>query len=132
MTVAELAAGLALGCLAAGVPVLRAGLERRAFAGRLPAPRRAPRFLGQAVDRRRALGGGMAAIVTWALTGWPVAGAAGVVATVWLPWLLGAGALTRRRSATLEALERWCRRLGDTLAGGGAIGLAQAVVWTAG
>jgi hypothetical protein len=55
-----------------------------------------------------------------------------VVAVVWMPWLLGASAVTRRRIETLEALERWCRRMADTLAGGGAIGLAQAVVSTSG
>ena len=33
--------------------------------------------------------------------------------------------------ATLEALESWCRRMADTLTGGGAIGLAQAIATTA-
>jgi predicted component of type VI protein secretion system len=35
------------------------------------------------------------------------------------------------RIERLEALEKWCRRMADTLAGGGAVGLAQAIALTA-
>ncbi|MDN5915632.1 MAG: type II secretion system F family protein [Pseudonocardia sp.] len=73
----------------------------------------------------------MAGAVIWAVSGWPVAGVAVVVAGLWLPWLLGSARVVHQRIATLEALETWCRRMADTLAGGGAIGLAQAIATTA-
>jgi hypothetical protein len=50
---------------------------------------------------------------------------------VWLPWLLGSGRIVADRIERLEALEKWCRRMADTLAGGGAVGLAQAIALTA-
>lgn len=67
----------------------------------------------------------------WIVTGWPVAGIAVTVAGLWLPWLLGSARVVQDRLASVEALETWCRRMADTLAGGGAIGLAQAIVTTA-
>jgi hypothetical protein len=48
-----------------------------------------------------------------------------------LPWLLGSARIVQDRLATVEALESWCRRMADTLTGGGAIGLAQAIVTSA-
>ncbi|MCH6165196.1 type II secretion system F family protein [Pseudonocardia alaniniphila] len=65
------------------------------------------------------------------MTGWPVAGLATLATGLWLPWLLGSARLVQERIDTLEALETWCRRMADTLAGGGAIGLAQAIVTSA-
>jgi len=132
MTPAELAAGLAAGSLIAGTVAVRAGLERTSVAERIPIRRRRPPRPGAPGDRRRTALGLVAGMVTWALTGWPAAGVAVVAATVWMPWLLGAAGVVRRRIETLEALERWCRRMADTLAGGGAIGLAQVVVSTSG
>ena len=44
----------------------------------------------------------------------------------------GSGRVARDRIARLEALGAWCRRMADTLAGGGAIGLAQAIITSAG
>ncbi|MGD9991478.1 type II secretion system F family protein [Pseudonocardia sp.] len=70
-------------------------------------------------------------IVVWVVSGWPVAGLATIGVGLWLPWLLGSARVVRERIATLEALESWCRRMADTLAGGGAIGLAQAIATTA-
>lgn len=67
----------------------------------------------------------------WAVTGWPVAGAVIAVVMLWLPWLLGSGRVVAERIDRLEALEKWCRRMADTLTGGGAVGLAQAVAVTA-
>ncbi|WP_143517339.1 type II secretion system F family protein [Pseudonocardia sp. MH-G8] len=81
--------------------------------------------------RRRALGWAVAGVVVWALSGWPVAGLATTVAGLWMPWLLGSTRVVRARIEKLEALEGWCRRMADTLSGGGAIGLAQAIVTTA-
>ncbi|MCY7288634.1 MAG: hypothetical protein LH624_10395 [Cryobacterium sp.] len=46
---------------------------------------------------------------------------------VWLPWLLSSTRIVRERIERLEALESWCRRMADTLTGGGAIGLTQAI-----
>ncbi|MDQ4118751.1 MAG: type II secretion system protein, partial [Actinomycetota bacterium] len=60
-----------------------------------------------------------------------MAGIAVTLAGLWLPWLLGSARVIQDRLATVEALETWCRRMADTLAGGGAIGLAQAIVTTA-
>jgi tight adherence protein B len=67
----------------------------------------------------------------WAVTAWPAAGIAVTAVMVWLPWLLGSGRIVAERIDRLEALEKWCRRMADTLAGGGAVGLAQAIAVTA-
>ncbi|MDN5750608.1 MAG: type II secretion system F family protein, partial [Pseudonocardia sp.] len=66
------------------------------------------------------------------VSGGPVAGVATMVGGLWLPWLLGSARVVQERIDTLEALESWCRRMADSLAGGGAIGLAQAITTTAG
>ncbi|MFB9384715.1 type II secretion system F family protein [Pseudonocardia petroleophila] len=81
--------------------------------------------------RRRAAVSCLLGIAVWTVSGWPVAGVATTAAGVLLPWLLGGGRVVENRLATLEALEGWCRRMGDMLAGGGAIGLAQAVIVSA-
>ena len=71
--------------------------------------------------------------VVWAITGWPVAGMAVAVVGVWSPWLLGLGpAGAGEQIDRLEALGAWCRRMADTLSGGGAVGLAQAITTSAG
>jgi hypothetical protein len=81
--------------------------------------------------RRRVLVWSAVGVAVWVVTGWPVAGAALVVVAVWRPWLLGAGRVATARIDRSEALEKWCRRMADTLTGGGAVGLAQAVAVTA-
>lgn len=81
--------------------------------------------------RRRLVGWSVAGIVVWAGTGWPVAGVAVAMGGLWLPWLLGSARVVRQRLDKVEALERWCRRMADTLAGGGSVGLAQAIATTA-
>jgi tight adherence protein B len=68
-----------------------------------------------------------AGVVTMVVTGWPAAGLAVAVVGVALPWLLGSAGVARERLERLEALEGWCRRMADTLAGGGAVGLSQAI-----
>lgn len=77
--------------------------------------------------RRRVLVCLAAGVLVWAVSGWPVAGAATAVAGLWVPWLLGSARIVRERIEKLEALESWCRRMADTLTGGGAIGLTQAI-----
>ena len=67
----------------------------------------------------------------WVVTGWPVAAAALLVVGIWSPWLLGSARLTAERIDRIEALATWCRRMADTLVGGGAIGLTQAITATA-
>ncbi|MER7433687.1 type II secretion system F family protein [Pseudonocardia alni] len=138
MTPAEVAAALAGACLVLAIavgtrrhdpatPVVAApqpGWQtalRRAWAA-IGAPGRS-----HADRRRRTACWLLAGVVVWALSGWPVAGVAVVVAGLWLPWLLGATRTVRERIEKLEALESWCRRMADTLTGGGAIGLAQAI-----
>ncbi|WP_214405753.1 type II secretion system F family protein [Pseudonocardia lacus] len=80
---------------------------------------------------RRAGSWAAAGVLVWVVSGWPVAGVALIVVGLWLPWLLGSARVVQDRIARLEALETWCRRMADTLTGGGAIGLAQAVTVTA-
>ena len=82
-------------------------------------------------QRRRLLGWCAVGLGVWVVTGWPVAGVGLVAVMLWRPWLLGAGRVAAARIDRLEALEKWCRRMADTLTGGGAVGLAQAVALTA-
>ncbi|WP_219414191.1 type II secretion system F family protein [Pseudonocardia nigra] len=82
-------------------------------------------------QRVRVLGWSLCGIGVWVVTAWPAAGTAVAAVGLWGPWLLGSARVTRERIDGLEALESWCRRMADTLAGGGAVGLAQAVTATA-
>jgi len=66
---------------------------------------------------RMLLPGLAAALVTEAITGWPVAGLGAGAAVVFLPRLALARG-DRRRTEVLEGLEQWVRRLADTLAAG--------------
>lgn len=145
VTPVELAAGVAGACVAVAVALVVAGRYDTTEDGRSPATpsspsvrllRRAWAATGdparpQADRRRRALAWVVVGVVVWALSGWPVAGVATTVAGLWLPWLLGSTRIVRERIEKLEALEGWSRRMADTLVGGGAIGLAQAIVTTA-
>lgn len=137
MTPPALAALLAGGCLAASLTVLVAALRQGPEPSRAPARPAAPwldRFRRMALNRAQRRGLAIWAGVglgVWIVTGWPVAGIAVTVAGLWLPWLLGSARVVQDRLASVEALETWCRRMADTLAGGGAIGLAQAIVTTA-
>lgn len=67
----------------------------------------------------------------WLATGWPVAGVATVGILVGLPWLLGSATVVADQIDRLEAVETWCRRMADTLSGGGSIGLVQCLVTNA-
>jgi tight adherence protein B len=72
-----------------------------------------------------------AGLTTWLITGWPVVAVALLVVGVWLPWLLGGARVAQEHIGRLEAVESWCRRMADTLVGGGAVGLAQTISTTA-
>jgi len=145
MTGLELTAATAGGGLGLGVLLIVVGLRGRPPTTRGPAAPAPPwlRRLRQvweivsdptrsrAERWRRMLGWTAAGCVMWAATGWPVAGLSTIVAGLSLPWLLGSARIVADRLATVEALESWCRRMADTLTGGGAIGLAQAIVTSA-
>jgi Flp pilus assembly protein TadB len=53
-------------------------------------------------------------LIVLLVTGWPVAALAAALAVIFLP-KLASGREARRRTATLEALEQWARRLADML-----------------
>lgn len=144
MTLAQSAALLAGACFALAGCMAVVGSRPRPVVARAPTAPERPWLLrlrdisatlGEPVRsrpaRRRAVVWAVAGAVIWAVSGWPVAGVAVAVAGLWLPWLLGSARVVQERIATLEALETWCRRMADTLAGGGAIGLAQAIATTA-
>lgn len=103
----------------------RRGLQRVVAASRPPARTTARR-------RVRLIAWCAAGAGVWAITGWPVAGFAVAAGGMWAPWLLGSARVAQERIARLEALEGWCRRMADMLAGGGAVGLAQAITVSAG
>ena len=152
MRTGELLAALACAALCLAVVLAVAGMRRPSAAtdrtGRVAAPPPAWQAAWRAAvsaavaaarppgettrrQRRRILGWCGVGLAVWVVTGWPVAGVGLVVVMVWRPWLLGAGRVAAARIDRLEALEKWCRRMADTLTGGGAVGLAQAVALTA-
>jgi hypothetical protein len=144
MTAPELTAAATGAGLCVGVLLIAAGWSRPPTTRGPAAP--TPPWLGRlhrlwemvsdpgrprAERWRRMIGWTAAGCGIWAVTGWPVAGLATIVAGLFLPWLLGSARIVQERLATAEALEGWCRRMADTLTGGGAIGLAQAIVTSA-
>jgi len=82
-------------------------------------------------ERLRLAGWIAAGTAIWLATDWLTAGIAVAGVGIWLPWLLGSARTARERIDRIEALATWCRRMADTLVGGGAIGLAQAISVTA-
>jgi Flp pilus assembly protein TadB len=90
----------------------------RALFGRAPAPGTPPRPAASALasmsarTRRRLAYAVVAAVLTYVLTRWPVAALAAGAAVIFLP-KLGLGSSTRQRTAMLEGLEQWIRRLAD-------------------
>lgn len=141
----EVLMALACAALMVGLLLVLVGLRpRRGTTPRIATPTsrwrerlrrvlRAARTPGASAPQQRRrvvvwLGAGTA---VWVSTGWPVAGAGVIAVGLWLPWLLGAGRVAQDRIDRLEALETWCRRMADTLTGGGAIGLAQAIALSA-
>jgi Flp pilus assembly protein TadB len=104
-------AGLAGGLAIAGLALLVLELSRPAPQPGTP-PRR--RISVSRQGRRRLLIALAAGLVTLAVTRWPVATIAAVLAVLYLPRITSSRA-AQRRAAVLEALEQWTRRLSDML-----------------
>jgi Flp pilus assembly protein TadB len=105
-------AGLAGGLLIAGLAMLVLELVRRAPEPGLPRMRMSFRL-----DRRfrnRLLIAACCGIAALALTRWPVAMIAAVLAVLFLPRVTSSRP-ARQRAAMLEGLEQWTRRLSDML-----------------
>ena len=108
-------AGLAGGIAIAGVALLVLELTRPAPPPGTPSRRaRDRRRLSAAPRARRKLAAIGAGLVTLAVTRWPVAMIAAVLAVLFLPAITSSRAALRR-AAVLEALEHWTRRLSDML-----------------
>jgi Flp pilus assembly protein TadB len=109
-----LLAALAGGLIAVGLVLLVRELIGREHRPGIPPPRRPLARLRPDSSGRRALLAVAAGLAVLAITRWPVAGLAAGLAVVFLPRVLS----TRRqqqRTAKLEGLEQWTRRLGDML-----------------
>lgn len=106
-----LLAALAGAAIAGGLVLGFTGLR-----GRAPAPGTPPGLTAKltisAATRKRALTALLAGVVVFVLTGWPVGGLAAVAAVLFLP-KLGLSTGQRKRTAMLEGLEHWIRRLAD-------------------
>jgi Flp pilus assembly protein TadB len=105
-----LLAGLAGGLAIAGIGLLVLELTRHAPPPGTPRRRVAiGRQTGQRLLIALAVG-----LATLAITRWPVAMIAAVLAVLYLPRITSSRA-TQRRAAMLEGLEQWTRRLSDML-----------------
>ena len=108
-----LLAALAGGVIAVGLVLLVTELVGHRRPPWVPMPRRrfarAPFAPGRQHRQQR-----VAALVVLAVTRWPVAGLAAALAVIFLPRVLSQSA-QRQRTAKLEGLEQWTRRLGDML-----------------
>ncbi|HUB38048.1 MAG TPA: type II secretion system F family protein [Streptosporangiaceae bacterium] len=111
MVTVTVLAGLAGGLLIAGLAVLL--LEFMPRDPGLTTPPRA-RIRISPRSRRQLLIATCAGLVTFALTRWPVAMAAAVLAVLFLPRITSSRA-ARHRAAVLEGLEQWTRRVADML-----------------
>ena len=99
-----------------------AALEIR---GRVPDPARPPSRLSRRVQRAKSelpdawraryrwlvAGAAVAALVVWAVTGWPIHGLLAAGAVLGLPYLLHPGGAATARIERLEALAQWLRHL---------------------
>ena len=92
-------------------------------------PVRRPVRLPFEASGRHWLPAAVAAILTGAGTGWPVAGLLALVGVLTLPRLLGRDRQAADRTARLEAIAVWAEMLRDTLSA--AAGLEQAILATA-
>jgi Flp pilus assembly protein TadB len=104
-------AGLAGGMVILGLALLTMELTRRTP---VPGTPRRERLRLPVSARRRTLAAVSVGLAVFAVTRWPVAGVASVVAVLFLPSIASAKA-ARQRVAVLEGLEQWTRRLSDLL-----------------
>jgi Flp pilus assembly protein TadB len=104
-------AGLAGGLAVAGLALLLLELTRPAPPVGTPPPRR---LSISKKARKRMLMAFASGVITLAVTRWPVAMIAAVLAVLYLPRLMSAR-VAQRREAVLEGLEQWTRRLSDML-----------------
>lgn len=108
-----LVAALAGGVIAVGLVLLVTELiGRRRPPGVPPARRRLA--VAPFASGRQVLLAVVACLVVLAVTRWPVAGLAAALAVIFLPRVLTTST-QRQRTAKLEGLEQWTRRLGDML-----------------
>jgi hypothetical protein len=108
-----LLAALAGAAVAAGILLLLRELLRRSPPPGVPARRQRAAGLSAAA-RRRILPAGLAGLAVLAITRWPVAGIGAAAAVLLVPRLNFVSG-ERRRTAVLEGLEQWTRRLADML-----------------
>jgi Flp pilus assembly protein TadB len=108
-----LLAALAGGVIAIGLVLLVTELigHRRP---RVAPPRRRRFTITPPASSHRPLLALAAGLLVLAVTRWPVAGLAAGLAVIFLPRVLG-NSTQRQRTAKLEGLEQWTRRLGDML-----------------
>jgi len=104
-------AGLAGGLVVAGIVLLVLELTRRGAAPGTPPARR---VRVSRLTRNRVLLAVAAGVAALAVTRWPVAMVAAVLAVLFLPSIVSTRAALQR-AAVLEGLEQWTRRLSDML-----------------
>jgi Flp pilus assembly protein TadB len=102
-------AGLAGGLTIAGLALLVLEFTRPAPVPGTPLPRRL--VIGKKA-RQRMLAALAVGLLTFAVTGWPVAAIAAVLAVAYLPRIISRREM-QRQAAVLEGLEHWTRRLSD-------------------
>ncbi len=102
-------AGLGGGLMTGGLALLLLEVVRRDAGPGLP-PR--TRIRVSARSARRLLIAVSTGLITLAVTRWPVAAVASVLAVLFLPRIASSRA-AQRRAAVLESLEQWIRRLSD-------------------
>jgi Flp pilus assembly protein TadB len=112
VTVSALA-GLAGGVIIAGLALFLLEFAPR-DSGLSKPPRMTTRIRIGPRSRRRLLVAAFAGLATYALTRWPVATIAAVLAVVFVPPIMS-GRTAQHRAAVLEGLEQWTRRVADLL-----------------
>lgn len=109
-----LLAALAGGLVAVGLVVLVAEFTRRTPPPGTPPPAAAIRGRLTEVGRRKILLGVVAGLAMLAVTRWPVAALAAGLGAAFVPTLTSTKT-ARQRTARLEGLEQWTRRVSDML-----------------
>lgn len=121
MSAVPLLFGVAVAAVIGGLCLITVGLYGREPTA-VPGRRTRGNLRTLASDRtaRRWAIAVVAGVAVWAASGWPVAGAATLLAIPGLPHLFSAGKIAAKRIAVLQGLEEWVRRLADAMAAGSA------------